>query len=139
MAFYNLSKPERDQMVEKINQDIHRDLSQGSIENINTYFSDEDTYIRKIGYLALGKIFYAQSQLQPVIFSVLKQLLQSDDELIRQTVINAAGEIGKFHFDKIEHFMAEGLFDKHHRVRNAVIGSMKKNGREESRFYFRMG
>lgn len=128
MAFYDLSKPERDQLVEHINQIITLDLLKGSSENITLYFSDDDTYIRKTGYLAIGKIFYVQPQLQPAIFSVLKQLIHSDNELVRQTVINAAGEIGKFHFDKIEHFMNLGLFDKHHRVRNAVIGSIKKMG-----------
>lgn len=128
MAFYDLSKPERDQLVVKINQEIAHDLSQGETDKINLYFSDEDTYIRKSGYLAIGKIFYNQPQLQTKIFSVLKTLMQSDDELIRQTVINAAGEIGKFHFDKIQYFMDTGLFDDHHRVRNAVIGSIKKMG-----------
>ncbi|WP_323787294.1 HEAT repeat domain-containing protein [Psychroserpens sp.] len=128
MAFYDLPKPERDQLVEKINQDIAADLSLGTTEKIRLYFSDEDTYIRKTGYLAIGKIFYSQPKLQASIFSVLDELMTSDDELVRQTVINAAGEIGKFHFDKIEHFMNLGLFDNHHRVRNAVIGSIKKMG-----------
>ena len=128
MAFYDLSKPERDELVQNINDDIVYDLSQGLYDKISIYFSDDDTYIRKTGYLAIGKIFYSQPQLQAFIFSVLNTLIQSEDELIRQTVINAAGEIGKFHFDKIEDFMNTGLFDKHHRVRNAVIGSIKKMG-----------
>jgi len=128
MGFYDLSKSERNLLVEQINQEISSDLSQGSNEKISLYFSDDDTYIRKTGYLAIGKIFYSQQQLQTSIFSVLNLLIQSDDELIRQSVINAAGEIGKFHFDKIEDFMNTGLFDDHHRVRNAVIGSIKKMG-----------
>lgn len=128
MAFYDLSKPERDQLVEEINQEIASDLSEDSNERIIRYFSDDDTYIRKTGYLAIGKIFYSQQQLQTSIFSILKSLMQLDDELIRQTVINAAGEIGKFHFDKIKDFINAGLFDDHHRVRNAVIGSIKKMG-----------
>ena len=128
MGFYDLSKSERNLLVEQINQEIASDLSLGLNEKIIIYFSDEDTYIRKTGYLAIGKIFYSQPQLQTSIFSTLKALMQSSDELIRQTVINATGEIGKFHFDKIEDFMNTGLFDKHHRVRNAVIGSIKKMG-----------
>ena len=128
VAFYDLPKQERNQLVEKINQDIENDLTQNNTENIIRYFSDDDTYIRKTGYLAIGKIFYTKPQLQPVISSALKTVMKSDDELIRQTVINAAGEIGKFHFEKIQHFMDTGLFDNHHRVRNAVIGSIKKMG-----------
>jgi HEAT repeat protein len=128
MAFYDLSKEERNQLVEKINQDIAQDLSQTKTDNIVTHFSDDDTYIRKTAYLAIGKIFYTKHELQSTIFLVLKQLMQSRDELIRQTVVNAAGEIGKFYFDKIQYFMDTGLFDGHHRVRNAVIGSIKKMG-----------
>lgn len=128
MGFYELSKPKREELVAQINQEITHDLSEGHTEAIVTYFSDEDTYIRKTGYLAIGKIFYAKPKLQPEIFSVLKTLMHSEDELIRQTVVNAAGEIGKFHFDKIRDVMDQGLFDAHHRVRNAVIGSIKKMG-----------
>ncbi|MBC3845608.1 HEAT repeat domain-containing protein [Winogradskyella echinorum] len=128
MAFYDLTKEERNQLVEKINQRIENDLENNTSDNILKYFSDDDTYIRKTGYLAIGKIFYAQPHLQNKILSVLTRLFKSEDELIRQTVVNAAGEIGKFHFDKIQTFMDIGLFDSHHRVRNAVIGSIKKMG-----------
>ncbi|WP_397363886.1 HEAT repeat domain-containing protein [Olleya sp. R77988] len=128
MSFYDLSKVERIQLVDKIYQQIEADLSSQNNKNIILYFSDEDTYIRKTGYLAIGKIFYTKSVLQPMIFLTLKKLMISDNELVRQTVVNAAGEIGKFHFNKIQIFMDIGLFDKHHRVRNAVIGSIKKMG-----------
>lgn len=128
MAFYDLSKPERNQLVEKINNAIAEDVFHKKNQNILMYFSDEDTYIRKTAYLAIGKLFYAKSELQSQIFSILKEVISSEDELIRQTVINAAGDIGKFHFDKVQEFMENGLFDKHHRVRNAVIGSIKKMG-----------
>ena len=57
---------------------------------------------------------------------MLEKLLKEDDFKIRQTVINAAGEIGKTDFETIQHFLDTGLFDKHHSVRNAVIGSVKK-------------
>ncbi|WP_422106879.1 HEAT repeat domain-containing protein [Winogradskyella sp.] len=128
MAFYDLTKEERNKLVKKINQEIEADLSLDQNRSLINYFSDEDTYIRKTGYLAIGKIFYARPELQSRIVSTLKALFQSDNELIRQTVINAAGEIGKFHFDKVQAFMDKGLFDDHHRVRNAVIGSIKKMG-----------
>ena len=128
MGFYDLNKEKRIELVAKINHEIESDLMKTNTENILNYFSDEDTYIRKTGYLAIGKIFYAQPQLQTVIFSTLKLLFQSKNEFIRQTVINAAGEIGKFHFDRIQNYMDAGLFDDHHRVRNAVIGSIKKMG-----------
>ncbi|RNC88343.1 MAG: HEAT repeat domain-containing protein [Winogradskyella sp.] len=128
MAFYDLSKEERNQLVLKINQDIQEDLSHNETKLIIRYFSDDDTYIRKTGYLAIGKIFYAYPKLREIIFATLENLFKSEDELVRQTVINAAGEIGKFHFDKIQNFMDKGLFDAHHRVRNAVIGSVKKMG-----------
>ncbi len=128
MAFYDLSKEDRNKLVETINQQILNNLSKNKTKNIRTYFLDEDTYIRKTAYLAIGKIFYIHPQLQTAIFSTLKTLFKSKNELIRQTVINAAGEIGKFYFDNIQHFMDKGLSDNHHKVRNAVIGSIKKMG-----------
>lgn len=128
MSFYDLSKEERLVLVDKINIDIESDLVSNSTQNIITYFSDEDTYIRKTGYLAIGKIFYAKPELQNTILSSLKILLNSETDKVRQTVVNAAGEIGKFHFNKVQMFFDIGLFDKHHSVRNAVIGSVKKMG-----------
>lgn len=128
MAFYDLSKEERQLLVNTINIAIDDDLTFGNYKAIFNYFSDEDTYIRKSAYLAIGKLFYAKPQLQHKALSTLKLLMASENELIRQTVVNATGEIGKFHFEKIQHFMDVGLFDTHHKVRNAVIGSIKKMG-----------
>ena len=128
MAFYDLPKKERLQLVEKINKEIDQDLSSISTDKIVEYFSNEDTYIRKTGYLAIGKIYYVRPELQKMILSTLKDLLNSDIDKVRQTTINAAGEIGKFHFNLVQEFFDKGLFDKHHSVRNAVIGSMKKMG-----------
>ncbi len=126
MAFYDLSKEERIVLVDEINKHIADDLKSKKTKNIILYFSDEDTYIRKTGYLAIGKIFYAEPKLQIQILSTLKNLLNSDKEKVRQTIVNAAGEIGRFHFNKVQSFFDIGLFDKHHSVRNAVIGSVKK-------------
>ncbi|TGV03732.1 HEAT repeat domain-containing protein [Flavivirga rizhaonensis] len=136
MGFYDLSKEVRNQLVEKIDRDIAHNLASSEIENIITYFSDEDTYIRKTAYLAIGKLFYSKPELQPTILSTLQALLKLDasttltksPEKVRQTVVNAAGEIGKFHFEKVQSFFDTGLFDEHHSVRNAVIGSVKKMG-----------
>lgn len=128
MSFYELSKEERNKLVEKIYIEIESDLTKNSTKHIIICFSDDDTYVRKTGYLAIGKIFYARPKLQSAILSALKNLLKHDNEKIRQTVVNAAGEIGKFHFNKVQSFFDIGLFDEHHSVRNAVIGSIKKMG-----------
>ena len=97
-------------------------------QKITEYFSDEDTYIRKTAYLAIGKIYKANVTLHTKIISVLNILFNSANEKIRQTTINAAGEIGIFDFASVEQLMNKGLFDSHHSVRNAVIGSIKKMG-----------
>ena len=128
MAFYDLSKPERVELVDKISREIAHDIISNESQNITLYFSHEDTYIRKTAYLAIGKLFYSKPELQNQILSNLKTLFTSEEEKIRQTVVNAAGEIGKFHFGKVQVFFDDGLFDDHHSVRNAVIGSMKKMG-----------
>jgi len=126
MSFYNLSKEQRIKLVEEINSKILSEIKSEKQKNILAYFSDEDTYIRKTAYLAIGKIYKAEEKLQDRILNLLKKLAVSKNEKVRQTAVNAAGEIGMKDFTLIEKIMEQGLFDEHHTVRNAVIGSIKK-------------
>jgi HEAT repeat protein len=128
MAFYDLSKEKRMALVEQMSGIIFSEISAGRLKQLPAYFADEDTYIRKAAYLAIGRIYKANESLQEKILSLLDKLFTSDQEKIRQSCINAAGEIGMLHFDAIAGLMAKGLFDTHHIVRNAVIGSIKKMG-----------
>lgn len=128
MSFYDLNKSERIELVEHIYQHILSELKSGEQKFILDCFSDEDTYIRKTAYLTIGKIYKSNNELHSRIFDLLKSLFSHDNEKIRQTVVNAAGEIGKQNFSPIEKLMRDGLFDEHHSVRNAVIGSIKKIG-----------
>ena len=127
-GFYDLPKQERDALVETIYADILHGFKTGIIEKTIAYFGDEDTYIRKSAYLAVGKIYFANKGLQAKIIRTLNALLNQEDFKIRQTVINAAGEIGKADFEIVQHIFDTGLFDEHHSPRNAVIGSVKKMG-----------
>jgi len=128
MGFYDLTKEERIKLVEHQNKDIIADIKKNKFTSILRYFSNEDTYIRKSAYLAVGKIYKERLGLQRTIISMLDKLLKEEDFKIRQTTINAAGEIGIKAFNTVEHFFNTGLFDEHHSVRNAVIGSVKKMG-----------
>src|ERR1700739_4842751 len=128
MSFYDLSKEQRVQLVEEINVSILADIKAKKQPHILRYFSDEDTYIRKTAYLAIGKIYKAEEKLHKAILELLEKLFKSTNEKVRQTVVNAAGEIGIKDFTSIQSFMEQGLFDEHHSVRNAVIGSIKKMG-----------
>jgi len=128
MSFYDLKKEERTLLVEQITRLVKKDFQTKSSENIILYFSNDDTYIRKAAYLAVGRIYKANKNLQPFILQKLSKLLESKNEKIRQTSINAAGEIGIIDFYSIEKIMHKGLVDEHHSVRNAVIGSIKKIG-----------
>jgi hypothetical protein len=128
MAFYDLSKPEREQLSAKIKAELVKELSTKVLIKTHDYFSDEDTYIRKVAYLAIGRIYFEKPELQSVILFSLEKLFSDVDFKVRQTVINAAGEIGKKEFEKVQNFFDKGLFDSHHSPRNAVIGSIKKMG-----------
>ena len=128
MSFYDLSKEERALLVKKIGEEILAEIKIGEENKTLRYFSDEDTYIRKSANLSIGKIYQEQKDLQAKTIDALRLFLKEPDFKIRQTVINAAGEIGKRYFDKVEYFFDTGLFDTHHSVRNAVIGSIKKMG-----------
>ncbi len=127
MAFYDLSKAERINAVVKISSGILNELNTDKSKKIAGWFSNDDTYIRKSAYLAVGRI-YSHKKLQSKIIKALDILLLNHDFKIRQTTINAAGEIGKIHFETVAHFFDKGMFDDHHAVRNAVIGSIKKMG-----------
>jgi HEAT repeat protein len=128
MAFYDLSKQDRIQVVASIRNNIEAELITGKPEKTLSFFSDDDTYIRKLAYLSVGRIYFEHILLQTAVIRLLEMLLKEDDYKIRQTVINAAGEIGKKYFDAVVHFFDSGLFDPHHSPRNAVIGSIKKMG-----------
>jgi HEAT repeat protein len=128
MSFYDLNKYERALLVAKIKSEILRELSKKDLSAVLTYFSDEDTYIRKSAYLSIGRIYFENTTLHKKIILILESLLEKKDFKIRQTIINAAGEIGIKEFGTVEHFFDKGLFDEHHSVRNAVIGSIKKMG-----------
>jgi HEAT repeat protein len=126
MGFYNLSKEERIKRVNQITNDILSDIKSNSRRKIIQYFSDEDTYIRKSAYMAVGRIYFANNNLQKQVIKILDELLPEPDFKIRQTVINAAGEIGISDFEPVEHFFDKSIFDNHHSPRYAVIGSLKK-------------
>ncbi|WP_316819156.1 HEAT repeat domain-containing protein [Pedobacter nyackensis] len=128
MGFYDLDKQDRLKVVAEISNDIATELETGEFKKTIQYFADEDTYIRKSAYLSLGKVYQAKGALRFKITSVLEKLFSETDFRIRQTVINTAGEIGKTDFETVRNFFEKGLFDEHHSVRNAVIGSIKKMG-----------
>jgi hypothetical protein len=126
--FYALPKSEREKLVEAIRKDLENDLTAGTHKLILKYFEDEDTYIRKSAYLSIGRIYLQVSSLQERIIVALERLISHEDFKVRQTVINAAGEIGKTDFDRVKSIFETGLNDIHHSPRNAVIGSIKKMG-----------
>ncbi len=111
-----------------IQKEMEGELHQGAFPKTRTYFADEDTYIRKAAYLSIGRIYFEWEELRPAVVGILGTLMNDDDFKVRQTVINAAGEIGKRDFDAVVDFFDKGLFDTHHSPRNAVIGSIKKMG-----------
>ncbi|HEY6160654.1 MAG TPA: sister chromatid cohesion protein PDS5 [Bacteroidia bacterium] len=130
MAFYDLSKPERAKLVEKIHHELKADLERDRKTKLLSRFSDEDTYIRKSAYLSVGRIYLSLPARRKNIIHTLQELLNEKDFKIRQTVVNAAGEIGMKEFETVAGFFDKSLFDEHHSVRNAVIGSMKKIGQK---------
>lgn len=129
MPFYSLPKNERSNLVATISNNILHELKGRQLKKTLAYFADEDTYIRKSAYLSFGRIYLANKQLQSTIIKTLDKLLQEDDFKVKQTVINAAGEVGKKDFETVQHIFDKGLFDEHHAPRNAVIGSIKKMGK----------
>lgn len=128
MDFYKLSKPERVKLVSEMKETLLHEIKPGNFRATFQFFCDDNTYIRKSAYLAIGRIYFDQKHLQKKIARLLFRLVKETDFKIRQTAINAAGEIGKKDFEAVEKLFDTGLPDAHHAVRNAVIGSLKKMG-----------
>lgn len=128
MAFYDLSKEERQQFTEKVLDTLRDELKHDRQKQSFTHFGDEDTYVRKAAYIAAGRIWLSEPALRPALLHLLEQAFASPDFRLRQTAVNAAGEIGKSDFEPVRYFFDRGLFDEHHSPRNAVIGSIKKMG-----------
>jgi HEAT repeat protein len=128
MAFYDLTKTERKNLVSVITNDILNEFKSTDLKKTTAYFGHDDTYIRQAAYLSVGRIYFANKDLDSRIIEALMVLSQEENYKIRQTVINAAGEIGMRDFESVQHFFKEGLFDRHYSPRNAVIGSIKKMG-----------
>ena len=128
MSFYDLAKEQRQKLVAQIHEDILLAIQTDEFDKVLKYFSDDDTYIRKSAYLAVGKLYNQHASFQKDIISILSHLTGDPDFKIRQTAVNAAGEIGMSDFEPVEKIFDTCLFDDHHSVRNAVIGSVKKMG-----------
>jgi HEAT repeat protein len=133
LGYYDLNKEERIELVKKIRNDLFIDFKSLKKRHIIQYYSDTDTYIRKAAYESTGVLYKTKIELQKNIITLLDYLFEESDASLRQTVINAAGEIGITEFEKIEHLLEKGIFDSHHSVRNAVIGSIKKMGAKNPR------
>jgi hypothetical protein len=128
VGFYDLSKAEREQRYKDIQNDIARDLQGNDYTVTDAYFDDADTYVRKAAYLGVGRLFKHNPAHRNSIVDMLETLIKSGSERIRQTVVNAAGEIAMTDFGCVEHLFDIGICDLHHFVRNAVQGSLKKSG-----------
>ena len=130
MAFYDHPKDERVSIVAIIDHEIAKGIREQHFPDLLRYFSDSDTYIRKSAYLSIGRLYKSDYGQLNNILHALRSLYTNPDAKVRQTVVNAAGEIGKHNFSAVVPFFDSGLFDPHHSVRNAVIGSMKKMGEQ---------
>jgi 3-methyladenine DNA glycosylase AlkD len=142
MRFYDLTKPERVELTMKIERDILADLINDKDFHMKKYAGDSDTYIRKIIYLALAKIYRNDRTFKATVIRLLEKLYENKNEKIRQTVAYTLGEIGKSEADPILDLLEKALHDNHHAVRNGVIGALKqmtqKNPKPALKFAYRL-
>ncbi len=125
MAYYDLPKAARAGLAKKMETEIGGAVAGGEQAVLLQYAADEDTYICRNTYLALGRLYAREPE---KVLAAIAGMLAAEEPKIRQTAINAAGEIGRSDFEPVRHMMDKGLTDEHHIVRNAVIGSVKKMG-----------
>ena len=72
MTFYDLPKHEREKLSQNIQIALLRDLKYNQNIHFLKYFSDEDTYIRKCAYLAVGKLYKLDNSRKYYLFDVLR-------------------------------------------------------------------
>lgn len=128
MSFYDLSKEERQKLVENMGENIRKDLENGKTLNILQYASSEDVYIRKNTSIILGRMYRDQEFLRDNIFKITVELLQNSDEKVRQTSIYTLGEMGKIDAERVFDYLEMGLKDPNHKVRNSVMSALKQMG-----------
>jgi HEAT repeat protein len=128
MSYYDLDKKERTKLSNSIKSEIFKDLKASETQSLIKYFSDKDTYIRKVAYNSIRDIILLGDISEGKVIKILNSLYDNKSELVRQTVVNSLGEIGKFYPEKVIDQIEKALFDNHSKVRNAVIGSLKKFG-----------
>lgn len=135
MGFYDLTKKERSKLVEQIHDEIKESIvntSYRSVGNISVpeimvhYASNEDVYIRKAAYMQISKIYFDQMDMHKKILAILSALLNNPNPKVRQTAVYVLGEIGTRDTTDILGLFETTLTDKHHSVRNAVIGALKR-------------
>ncbi|WP_321422526.1 HEAT repeat domain-containing protein [uncultured Methanobacterium sp.] len=130
MKYYDLTKDERQRLVIKMENELMQDLKSNKNSHILQYSSNEDVYIRKNVSNILGKIYREQNLVKEKIIQVAVQLLENDDEKVRQTAVYILGEIGKQDADPVFDYIEIALEDPHHRVKNAVMSSLKVMGQK---------
>lgn len=140
MGYYDLSKDERQNFVQNMEEELTSDLENDEMDKIIMYSSDNDVYIRKNVSNILGKIYRGQKTknkeisfenqeiFKEKIIQTIGVLLKNNDERVRQTAVYLAGEIGKKDADVVFNFLETALKDPHHKVRNAVMSSLKVMG-----------
>ncbi|MDE5416021.1 HEAT repeat domain-containing protein [Alkalihalobacterium chitinilyticum] len=128
MGYYDLTKEERVQFYNSMKDEILIDITENNLQYIPMYSSNSDTYIRKNTYLILGRLYDTNPSFQNRIIQILRELMKSENEKVRQTAVNGLGEIGKKDAGMVLECFETALVDQHHSVRNAVIGSLKKMG-----------
>lgn len=79
MAFYDLTKEQRAEVVNNISASLAKDFERNSSSALLKYFSNADTYIRKAAYLATGKIYFIHPELQSQIIKCLFQNFLHED------------------------------------------------------------
>jgi hypothetical protein len=148
MGFYDLSKSESQKIVYKIENDIlqaildvdnqfykYEENKMVVPEIILNYSSDNDTYIRKNVYMAIGRIYHDHENLRQKLLLILEIMIDNTEIKVRQTSVYALGEIGKKDAESIIKILEKALIDKHHAVNNAVIGA-EADGSEKPCSYY---
>jgi hypothetical protein len=128
MGYYDLTKEERQKLVQKMEDEITQDLKDDNMTLILQYSSNNDVYIRKNVSNIMGRLYRNHGKCKEEIIHVAGDLLKNDDENVRQTAVYLLSEIGKKDADLVFDYLETALRDSHHKVRNGVMSALKIMG-----------
>ncbi len=125
-AYHDLSRTEREQLIEDIERALKEDIKSGKYAALTQYGADHDPYIRRAVSRVLGWLYRDRRDLRDGTLTLVRENLDNQDVYIRQTMVYAVAEIGMADAKNAFLLLDMVIEDESPVIRRAVIGALKR-------------